>query len=335
MLLAAVTGSLLAVGGSATAASGADARAARYERAVVAQVNRSRSAQGLAPLRVVPCVDAVAEARAVTLRRTQRPARVSDSFMRTECSRSLELDAAAVGPIRPRALVRSWLGDRVARSVLLARRVRAVGIGASFARGRGWHVSLLLVGKRLGGGAGGSVPVEEAAPTPTPTDLAEATAPDGSTTTGDTTSDGTAVTGDSTTDAPTTDAAAALADLSGAILAETNRRRERHGLRPLEPSTCATDFAAEHSSWMAEAAQLAHADLDALRAQCGAPAAAENIAAVEGADLDPQSVVQAWMDSPGHRANILDPTLTHLGVGVAHDATAGRWYTTQDFLDAA
>lgn len=330
MLLAAVTGSLLAVGGSATAASGADARAARYERAVVAQVNRSRSAQGLAPLRVVPCVDAVAETRAATMRRTQRLVRVTDSFMRTECSRSLELNAAAIGPIRPAALVRSWLGDREARSVLLARRVKAAGIGASFVRGRGWHVSLLLVGKRLGGGAGGSVPVEEAAPTPTPTDLAEVTAPDGSTTT-----DGTAPTGDTTTDAPTTDAAAALADLSAAILAETNRRREKHGLRPLEPSTCATDFAAEHSSWMAEADELAHADLDELRVQCGAPAAAENIAAVDGADLDPQSVVQAWMDSPGHRANILDPALTHLGVGVAHDAAEGRWYTTQDFLDAA
>ena len=330
MLLAAVTGSLLAVGGSATAASGADARAARYERAVVAQVNRSRSAQGLAPLRVVPCVDAVAETRAAAMRRTQRPARVTDSFMRTECSRSLELNAAAVGPIRPAALVRSWLGDRAARSVLLARRVKAVGLGASFVRGRGWHVSLLLVGKRLGGGAGGSVPVEEAAPTPTPTDLTEVTAPDGSPST-----DGTTPTGDAASDAPTTDAATELADLSAAILAETNLRREKHGLRPLEPSTCATDFAAQHSSWMAEADELAHADLDALRAQCGAPAAAENIAAVDGTDLDPQSVVQAWMDSPGHRANILDPALTHLGVGVAHDAAEGRWYTTQDFLDAA
>jgi uncharacterized protein YkwD len=37
--------------------------------------------------------------------------------------------------------------------------------------------------------------------------------------------------------------------------------------------------------------------------------------------------MQLWMNSHGHRANILNCKLTKLGIGVA---TAG-WYSTQDF----
>lgn len=32
--------------------------------------------------------------------------------------------------------------------------------------------------------------------------------------------------------------------------------------------------------------------------------------------IDPQDVVEGWMNSPGHRANILNPNYTHIVVGV-------------------
>lgn len=332
-----LTLSLLGVAGiaaPASAASGAEARSARYERAVVAQVNRARAAEGLGPVRVVPCVDAVAEDRAAALRRDRRLARISDRLMLRECRRPLELDATATGPFRPAGLVRGWLEGRGVRAALLDRRVRGVGVGAVFSRGRGWQVSLLLVGQRVPP-AGGSVPVEEAAPTPDPGTS------EGSTTDPDSSMPGSG--DDGTTDpgageeGGTTGAEdpAGLTALESAILEETNRRRGNHGLTPLEPSSCATAFAGEHSAWMAQSDDLAHADLADLQARCGVPGVAENIAAMSGSSLDAQSVVQAWMDSPGHRANILDPDLTHLGVGVVHDADSGRWYATQDFLDAA
>jgi len=41
-------------------------------------------------------------------------------------------------------------------------------------------------------------------------------------------------------------------------------------------------------------------------------------------------VVSAWMKSPGHRANILNPRYTELGIGYALDA-AGRPYYAQLF----
>jgi uncharacterized protein YkwD len=40
-------------------------------------------------------------------------------------------------------------------------------------------------------------------------------------------------------------------------------------------------------------------------------------------------VVEAWMNSPGHRANILNPDFKTLGVGV-HFGPGGPWWT-QDF----
>ncbi len=42
------------------------------------------------------------------------------------------------------------------------------------------------------------------------------------------------------------------------------------------------------------------------------------------------AVMQAWMNSSGHRANILNPNFTEIGVGVATSA-AGYLYWTQEF----
>jgi uncharacterized YkwD family protein len=52
--------------------------------------------------------------------------------------------------------------------------------------------------------------------------------------------------------------------------------------------------------------------------------AAENIAVGQ---KSPQSVVNAWMNSPGHRKNILNGQLTHIGVGIAKDNSQGIYWT--------
>lgn len=44
----------------------------------------------------------------------------------------------------------------------------------------------------------------------------------------------------------------------------------------------------------------------------------------------PADVMAAWMNSPGHRANILNPNFTEIGVSVLRDA-AGRLFFTQNF----
>lgn len=54
--------------------------------------------------------------------------------------------------------------------------------------------------------------------------------------------------------------------------------------------------------------------------------AGENIAMGQ---RTPQEVMNAWMNSPGHRANILKPDYKEIGVGVAKDGTI---YWTQMFI---
>ena len=53
--------------------------------------------------------------------------------------------------------------------------------------------------------------------------------------------------------------------------------------------------------------------------------AGENIAMGQ---RTPQEVVNAWMNSSGHRANILSKDFTHIGVG--HHASGNYW--TQQFI---
>ena len=46
---------------------------------------------------------------------------------------------------------------------------------------------------------------------------------------------------------------------------------------------------------------------------------------------DAQSVVTGWMNSPGHRANILNANFTGSGVGVYKDSK-GVYYWSQEFI---
>jgi len=62
-------------------------------------------------------------------------------------------------------------------------------------------------------------------------------------------------------------------------------------------------------------------------------AIAENIYSMYGYELSAHEsavkIVEGWMNSPGHRANILSETYTVEGVGVAFEGT--RIYVTEDF----
>jgi uncharacterized YkwD family protein len=57
-------------------------------------------------------------------------------------------------------------------------------------------------------------------------------------------------------------------------------------------------------------------------------AAGENIAYGQ---KTPQQVMTAWMNSPGHRSNILSPSYTQIGVGYAKNKS-GTAYWTQMFI---
>jgi uncharacterized protein YkwD len=111
------------------------------------------------------------------------------------------------------------------------------------------------------------------------------------------------------------------------IVVLVNARRAAAGLRPLIVSPCATRFAAPWTGHMAATNTLVHQSLRPML-RCPARTAGENIAY---GNVSADQLMTMWMNSPGHRANILNPGFTRIGVGAVR-TTSGRWWATQDFV---
>ncbi len=128
-------------------------------------------------------------------------------------------------------------------------------------------------------------------------------------------------------------------DLTTRVVELVNQHRSARGLAQLSVSTSLTNAAIWKSRHMAKYVYMAHADpappvarsvSDRLLA-CGYPATSagwgENIA-YGYATAD--AVMQGWLNSPGHRANIENASFRAIGVGAA-SSSAGRLYWTQEF----
>jgi uncharacterized protein YkwD len=125
-------------------------------------------------------------------------------------------------------------------------------------------------------------------------------------------------------------AAAEPADPSaeGQVLALVNTERAAAGCGALVGDDGLAAVARAHSADMRDRGYFDHVTPEGLdpfdRAErAGQTARAENIAMGQ---QDPAEVMTAWMNSPGHRANILDCSLTRLGVGIAQ-GSGGPWWT--------
>ena len=160
-----------------------------------------------------------------------------------------------------------------------------------------------------------------------------------------------------------------------AVRAEVNYHRCRAGLRSVgDAGSSVVGVARGHSNWMASRQVLSHRSTVPGKASLSQRIKAsgvsfrtgsENIGMVHryridnrrfkivdsgsckfatnsGQPLPPHSyatlarhIVQLWMDSPGHRKNILDRRASHTAVAVAFDPRAqycGRYWVTQNFI---
>ena len=108
----------------------------------------------------------------------------------------------------------------------------------------------------------------------------------------------------------------------------TNQRRAENGLAPLTMNSTLTAVAQAHAADQASVDTMSHTGTDGSDAgtrivQSGYPTQAwgENVA---GGYTTPDAVMAAWMNSPGHRANIVNGTFTQIGIGLAYagDGTA-------------
>jgi uncharacterized protein YkwD len=116
----------------------------------------------------------------------------------------------------------------------------------------------------------------------------------------------------------------------------TNIERVNNKLRPFNWSNAVAAVARAHSVDMRDRNFFAHVNPDGIdpfqRMRIGGikyNGAAENIAR---GGRSAEQLVQGWMNSPPHRANILNPKLGTLGVGVAETSTH-TLYATQDFTN--
>ena len=121
------------------------------------------------------------------------------------------------------------------------------------------------------------------------------------------------------------------AGVLGEVVDRTNAERARHGLPPLGVDARLAAAAHAHSADMVRRAFFAHESPDGRQVWDRAVAAgyayrkvAENIAAGQ---RSAEEVVRGWMESPGHRANILDGDLAQIGVGRADGGSYGVYWT--------
>ncbi|MFV0428192.1 MAG: CAP domain-containing protein [Arachnia sp.] len=108
-----------------------------------------------------------------------------------------------------------------------------------------------------------------------------------------------------------------------------NAERAAAGLGPIQLDSCLSDSLAQPwSAQLAAAGELSHRDLGQAMSVCpGFSTMGENVAYGQ---RTPEEVVAAWMDSPGHRANILNPAFSKLGMGQTTDGD-GRIAWAQNF----
>jgi uncharacterized protein YkwD len=127
-----------------------------------------------------------------------------------------------------------------------------------------------------------------------------------------------------------------LSSLEAELFGQINTLRARYGLRRLRLSPGLTAAAGQHSASMAEKGYFAHESADGssffkriafyypYRGYSGW-SAGENIL-YSTPDIDSGAALRLWMNSPGHRANLLSHSWREIGLGAVHSGSAPGVY---------
>ncbi|MCF6523298.1 CAP domain-containing protein [Streptomyces sp. JJ36] len=113
------------------------------------------------------------------------------------------------------------------------------------------------------------------------------------------------------------------------VLKLVNQERAQAGCKPVTADPDLAELAGDYSAEMADRGFFSHTSPDGETPWDRAEEAGidnlggENIARGQA---DAEAVMESWMNSPGHRANILNCDYRTLGVG-AHFAEGGPWWT--------
>jgi uncharacterized protein YkwD len=114
------------------------------------------------------------------------------------------------------------------------------------------------------------------------------------------------------------------------IIRLTNVERQKAGVPPLRQNATIAAIAANYAAMMARLQKMDHhldgGDAGGRLTHAGYRWSwwGENIAWNQA---DANAVVQAWMNSPPHRQNLLNPNFTEIGVGVAFSIRGEPYYS--------
>jgi uncharacterized protein YkwD len=116
--------------------------------------------------------------------------------------------------------------------------------------------------------------------------------------------------------------------LEDQVVALVNAERATAGCDPVVADAELAAVARAHSEDMRDRGYFDHVNRDGddpfdRAEQADVTARAENIARGQA---DATAVMKSWLESKEHRANIVDCSLTRLGVGIA-DGGGGPWWT--------
>jgi uncharacterized protein YkwD len=136
--------------------------------------------------------------------------------------------------------------------------------------------------------------------------------------------------------APASHAATTQSQVEQSLIDAVNDVRVAHDLRPLRVDAALVEAARSHSTTLLRENVFAHGALGERIAACGArgPAFGENLAWGTGRYASARHIVESWMQSPGHRANLLRPGWNRIGIGARSGrflGHAGATVVTADF----
>jgi len=133
-----------------------------------------------------------------------------------------------------------------------------------------------------------------------------------------------------------TASAAPLRSNESGFLTAVNQTRAANGLRPLHLDVRLRNAARSHSVEMLRSNTFAHGDfVGRMLAFHVGGFTGENLAWGSGSYGSPRAVINAWLRSPEHRANLLRRAFTRIGIGLARGTFLGYGGSTVVTADFA
>jgi uncharacterized protein YkwD len=135
---------------------------------------------------------------------------------------------------------------------------------------------------------------------------------------------------------PATAAGVRLTPAEASLLSAVNQARAAHGLAPVHLDAALERASRAHSAEMLRGEFFAHGAVFARLASfhVNGPVLGENLAWGTGSYGTASGIVAAWLASPEHRANLLRPGFTRIGIAAPLGTflgNAGASVVTADF----